>query len=221
MEKKFIAYYRVSTSKQNLGLDAQRSSVRNYISSNGGELIYEFSEKESGKKNNRLELHKAIQKCKDLNCTLIIAKLDRLSRNVSFVFALKDSGIDFISCDLPTFNTMTLAVFCGLAQQERELISQRTKQALNELKLQGVKLGNPNARFTDENRKHATMINQDLAYNNENNKRAWVVVEAMLKTTNNKSHISRVLNENGFKTSKGKLFSCVQVERLIKRYSTH
>lgn len=219
--KKYIAYYRVSTNKQNLGLDAQRTSVSKYITANGGDLISEYSEKESGKINNRIELSKAIQNCQKQGATLIIAKLDRLSRNVSFIFTLKDSGIDFISCDLPTFNTLTLAVFCGLAQQERELISQRTKQALNELKKQGRKLGNPNARFTDENRKHASLINRHLANVNENNMRAWAIVEALLKTTNNKSHISRILNDNGFRTSKGKLFSSVQVQRLIERYSTH
>ena len=221
MRKKYIAYYRVSTSKQNLGLDVQRTSVMNFINSNNGELILEFREKESGKQNNRIELNKALNKCKEIGCTLIIAKLDRLSRNVSFIFALKDSGVDFISCDIPTFNTMTLAVFCGLAQQERELISLRTKLALSELKKKGIKLGNPNASFTDENRRHASLIIKNLAYDNENNKRAWIVVEALLKTTDNKSYISRVLNNNGFRTSKGKLWQCVQVQRLIERYSTH
>lgn len=219
--KKYIAYYRVSTNKQNLGLEAQRTLVKNYITTNGGSLISEYSEKESGKINNRIELSNAIKECQNQKATLIIAKLDRLSRNVSFVFALKDAGIDFISCDLPTFNTLTLAVFCGLAQQERELISQRTKHALNELKKQGRKLGNPNAMFTNENREHASLINKSLADNNENNKKGWLVVEALLKTTNNKSYIARVLNENGFRTSKGKLFSSVQVQRLIERYSTH
>lgn len=219
--RKYIAYYRVSTNKQNLGLEAQRTLVTNYITANGGSLISEYSEKESGKINNRIELSNAIKECQNQGASLIIAKLDRLSRNVSFVFALKDAGIDFISCDLPTFNTLTLAVFCGLAQQERELISQRTKLALNELKKQGRKLGNPNARFTDKNREKASLIKKSLADNNENNKKSWVIVEALLKTTNNMSYISRILNDNGFRTSKGKLFSSTQVKRLIQRYSTH
>ncbi|MEQ3236189.1 recombinase family protein [Bacteroides cellulosilyticus] len=216
--KKYIAYYRVSTSKQCLGLDAQRTSVHNYLSSNGGELINEFSEKESGKDDNRVTLVEAIKQCKKNNATLIIAKLDRLSRNVSFVFALKDANIDFLACDLPTFNTLTLAIFIGLAQQEREMISQRTKLALNELKLKGVKLGRPNAQFTDADRAKSAQTNKDNANLNENNLRAKMVIEEMIKTTKNKSEIARRLNENGFKTSNGCEFTPMQVKRLIQRY---
>ena len=126
-DMKYIAYYRVSTKRQNLGLDAQRKTVLDYISTVNGILINSYEEKESGKNNARLELHKAITECKKNNATLVIAKLDRLSRNVSFIFTLKDSGINFVCCDIPECNTLTLGIFATIAQSERETISQRTK----------------------------------------------------------------------------------------------
>lgn len=217
--KKYIAYYRVSTSKQCLGLDAQRTSVHNYLSVNGGELINEVSEKESGKHDNRVVLAEAIRQCKRDNATLIIAKLDRLSRNVSFVFSLKDANIDFLACDLPLFNTLTLAIFIGLAQQEREMISQRTKLALNELKKKGVKLGRPNAQFSDADRAKSAQTSKDNANKNENNIRAKMIISEMIKSTNNKAEIARKLNENGFRTSRGGEFNNVQVIRIIERYN--
>lgn len=132
----FVAYYRVSTQKQDYGLTAQRQAVLDFLSSRGGTLHSEFSEKESGKNNHRPELEKAISCAKINNATLLIAKLDRLSRNISFLFKLKenlqDAGVPIIAVDMPELlnNTLTLAVMAGLAQQERELISQRTKAGL-------------------------------------------------------------------------------------------
>ena len=126
----FVSYLRVSTKRQNLGLDAQRTMIQNYISANGGEVISEYQEKESGKNDNRPQLAAALAECRRTGATLLIAKLDRLSRKVSFVFALRDAGVKFVACDLLEFNTLSLAIFCGLAQRERELISERTKAAL-------------------------------------------------------------------------------------------
>ena len=109
---KYVAYYRVSTNKQSLGLDAQQKSVSDFISANSENiLLAEFKEKESGKNDYRMELNKALQLCKKENAILIIAKLDRLSRKVSFLFNLRDSGVDFKSLDCPDFNTLTLGIF--------------------------------------------------------------------------------------------------------------
>ena len=217
---KYVAYYRVSTQKQSLGLDAQRSSVLNYLNSKQDvELINEFAEKESGKCDNRIELNKALSLCKKENAKLIIAKLDRLSRKVSFLFNLRDSGINFVALDCPDFNTLTLGIFATLAQSERELISQRTKAALAEKKKQGFKLGRPNATFKKEWRELSYQVIKEKADNNENNKRAKSMIEALLKTTSNKAEIARKLNENGFVTSKGSKFNTIQVFRIIKRYN--
>lgn len=217
--KQYIAYYRVSTKKQSLGLDSQQTTVNRYIALNGGQLIAEYHEKESGKDDNRTELHKAIAECKRTNSTLIIAKLDRLSRNITFIFTLRDSGVDFLACDLPQFNTLTLAIFSALAQQERELISQRTKAALAELKAKGVKLGRPDATFSVEVRQMAYAASRKKANENPNTIRAKVMIEALLGTTRNLTQIANKLNENGFKTPLNSLFTPSAVKRIIERYN--
>lgn len=215
---KYVAYYRVSTKKQSLGLEAQRTSVMNFICQDStNTLIAEFSERESGKNDNREELQKAIECCKRNNATLVIAKLDRLSRKVSFIFSLKDADINFIALDVPTFSTLTLGIYATLAQTEREMISARTKNALAELKNKGVKLGNPNATFTDEMRAKAYERKRAIAQSNTNNVRATFVIKELLKSTNNLSEIARYLNNNGFKTSRGLLFKAQQVKNLIAR----
>ena len=220
----YIAYYRVSTNKQNLGLDAQRAAVANYLrNTESTNLIAEYSEHESGKHDNRLELSKAIAECKRTNSTLIIAKLDRLSRNVAFVFSLKSSGVEFVACDLPQFNTLTLAIFIGLAQQERELISQRTKAALavkrEQLAKQGKKLGRPNASFSDADRAKACKSNIDKSLNHPNNIKALSVIKLLLNQTSSLTEIAKHLNEGGFRTMNDKLFTPCGVSRLIKRIS--
>ena len=118
--KKYVSYLRCSTAKQNLGIDAQRTINNDYISSHGGQIITEFVEHESGKNDNRIELNKALDLCKKQGLTLLIAKLDRLSRNISFIFQLRDSGIDIVVPTLPELNTLTLGIFATIAQNERE-----------------------------------------------------------------------------------------------------
>lgn len=216
----YIAYYRVSTQKQSLGLDAQKNAVYNFINKDeANNLISEYQEKESGKCNSRKELINAINECKQINATLIISKLDRLSRNISFIFQLKDSGVNFLALDIPNFNTLTLGIFASLAQSERELISQRTKDALKAKKMQGVVLGAPNAHFTSEQIKSASIARQTIALENDNNKRAKLMISTLLETTSNCSNIARLLNENGFKTARNSSFDCKAVKRLIERYN--
>jgi len=216
--EKFIAYYRVSTKKQSLGIDVQRNTILNYIKIKKAVLISEFSEKESGKNNNRMELERAINDCKTTNSTLIIAKLDRLSRNISFIFALRDSGINFYCCDLPELNTLTLGFFATIAQHERETISKRTKEALAAKKAQGIKLGNPNAKFTSNMRNMAAKTLKEKADNNPNNKRAYIVIITLREKGLSLGNIANYLNKNEFRTSKGYLFTAISVSRIIKRY---
>jgi len=134
--KKFISYYRVSTNKQEHGIDAQKNTVNKWIVGKG-EIIASYQENISGKINDREELRKAVDLCKKEGATLLIAKLDRLSRNVSFLFDLKDSGVDISCCDLPELNTLTLGIFATMAQHERELISKRVKEGLEVAKSKG------------------------------------------------------------------------------------
>ena len=142
---KFVAYLRVSTARQGrsgLGLEAQRESVRQFVSSRGGKIIApEFVEVESGKRDGRPELAKALKRCRVTGATLVVAKLDRLSRNAAFLMTLRDSGVDFVAADLPEANTMTVGVMAVVAQHEREAISQRTKAALAAAKARGMVLG--------------------------------------------------------------------------------
>lgn len=153
------------------------------------------------------------------NARLVISKLDRLSRNISFIFQLKDSGVNFLALDVPNFNTLTLGIFASLAQSERELFSQRTKDALRAKKMQGVVLGAPNAHFTSEQIKSASIARKQIAYDNENNMRAKIMIEALLVKTSNCSEIARILNSNGFRTAKNSFFDCKAVKRLIARYN--
>ena len=141
----FIAYYRVSTDRQGasgLGLEAQRNAVQHYA--NAGQLAAEYTEVESGKKHtNRPQLLAALQECRRRKATLLIAKLDRLGRNVAFISALMDSGAEFVCCDNPHANRLMLHMLAAFAEHEAAAISQRTKAALTAAKTRGVKLGNP------------------------------------------------------------------------------
>lgn len=156
---RFVAYLRVSTDKQGEqghGMNAQRQAISNYLSVNHGDLLDEYVEVESGKKNERPELLRAIQRCKTSRATLIIAKLDRLSRNMAFIANLMDAGIEFIACDNPYANKLTIHILAAIAEHEREMISRRTKEALAAAKAKGVKLGgNRGAVLTDEVRQCA------------------------------------------------------------------
>jgi DNA invertase Pin-like site-specific DNA recombinase len=138
---KSIAYYRVSTKKQGqsgLGLEAQQQSVSDYA---GGKLIAEYVEVESGKRKDRPELAKAIAHAKRSKAKLVVAKLDRMARNVAFTSALMESGIDFVACDNPHANKFTIHILAAVAEHEAEQISERTKAALAAAKRRGVKLG--------------------------------------------------------------------------------
>lgn len=142
---KFVAYLRVSTGRQGrsgLGLEAQREAVRQFVSGRGGKIIApEFVEVESGKRDGRPELAKALKRCRVTWATLVVAKLDRLSRNAAFLMTLRDSGVEFVAADLPEANTMTVGVMAVVAQHEREAISHRTKAALAAAKARGTVLG--------------------------------------------------------------------------------
>lgn len=147
MEGKFISYLRVSTAKQGsngLGIEAQRKAITEYLNGGNWKLLKEFVEVESGKRdNNRPQLLAALNACKRTKATLLIAKLDRLSRNVAFIANLMDSKVEFVAVDFPTANRLTVHILAAMAEYEREMISRRTKDALRAAKERGVKLGSP------------------------------------------------------------------------------
>jgi DNA invertase Pin-like site-specific DNA recombinase len=216
----FIAYYRVSTKQQGqsgLGLDSQKRQVQDYVSNQQGKLLNEYTEIESGKKNDRTELNKAIAKAKETNSTLLIAKLDRLSRNAAFVLNLRDSGVQFIALDCPQANTLTIGIFALLAQQERELISERTKKALHELKAKGIKLGKPE-NLTNQAKKKGAKANSLRATSNKDSVKAYSVIVRLRKAGFTYQKIADELNANGFTTPAGKQFSRGSVHSLEKTF---
>ena len=144
---RIIGYERVSTARQGasgLGIEAQRQAIDGFVAQRGATLIARFTEVESGRNPDRPELGKALHLAKVTGATLVIAKLDRLSRNAAFLLTLRDSGVRFAAVDLPEANDLTVGIMALVAQQEREAISRRTKEALAVARSRGVRLGNPN-----------------------------------------------------------------------------
>ena len=145
--QRLVAYERVSTARQGasgLGLEAQRKAIEDFATSRGADVLARFTEIESGRKADRPELAKALHHAKVTGAVLVIAKLDRLSRNAAFLLALRDSGVRFVAVDMPEANDLTVGIMALVAEAEREAISRRTKEALAVAKARGVKLGNPN-----------------------------------------------------------------------------
>ncbi|MPQ72664.1 recombinase family protein [Acetobacter senegalensis] len=140
----FITYFRVSTSRQGasgLGIEAQQAAVALYVSQTGGKVLASFTEIESGKKNDRPKLLEAMERCRLTGSVLLIAKLDRLSRDAHFLLGLEKAGIEFVAADMPNANRLTVGIMALVAQQEREAISARTKAALAAAKARGKTLG--------------------------------------------------------------------------------
>lgn len=217
---KYIAYYRVSTKKQGLGLDAQKSIVENFVKANGGEIVGEYSEKESGKDKgnlyrNRVQLVSALDACKQQGAALIVAKVDRLTRDMETAANLV-KHYDIVFCDHPEMDALQQGVFFGMAMQEREYISQRTKQALQAKREKGAKLGAPNATFTDDQRAAALDTRRNNARRNENNLRAYGFIKNVRGV--NWGALANLLNQYGFKTAKGGNWQAIQVQRLAKLF---
>lgn len=219
-QTKYVAYYRVSTKKQGasgLGLDAQKKAVNDFIKDST--LLMEFTEIESGKNNNRVELLKAIEYANSQDAILIVAKLDRLSRNIAFLMTLRDSKVNFKCCDLPDANTLTIGIFATIAQHEREITSQRTKSALQAKKAHGFKLGSPQ-NLTDHSRELSLISKKNNAISNENNKKAFALIKSERKNNTPYNQIAKSLNASGFRTRRNKEFTHIQVMRLEKLFAS-
>ena len=220
-ESRYIAYLRVSTQRQGssgLGLQAQQEIIRKHL--NGNSPIAEFVEVESGRKSDRPKLHEALELCKKEKATLIVAKMDRLSRNVAFTSQLLDSSIEIVFCDFPKANRLVLTIISAISEYEAGLIRQRTKAALQVKKEQGCKLGKPEnlIRNLDKAISNSRNTNQAKALSNPNNKRAVAILRGLVNRTSNLSEMARILNEEGFQASRGGRFTAKQVSILLSRY---
>jgi DNA invertase Pin-like site-specific DNA recombinase len=214
MENLYVAYYRVSTKKQGesgLGLEAQRSIVMNYIKNNGNKIIAEFTEVESGRHDNRLELQKALSKCRETSAVLIIAKLDRLSRNVSFISNLMDAGIKFCCADMPEMNELTCHIFAALAQWERKRISERICEALEAKRKRepNWKAGKDN--LTDAGRKKAYVTIKSNSVNNESARKAYHFICLLKDQGLTYAEIADRLKMEHYTTRNGKSFTTMTV----------
>lgn len=218
--KTYIAYLRQSTVKQEnsgLGVEAQRDIISNYL--RDGEIIKEYVETETGKRNDRPQLMEALALCRKTNSTLICAKLDRLSRNVAFTSRLLESDVEIVFCDFPEANKLILHIISSIAEYEANLISTRTKQSLRAKKARGLKLGKSENLMNNHFRaiERSVRTNKQKALDNVNNKRAIALIRSMSNEGKSFSYMAQYLNEQGFRTSKGCLFQITQVKRLYQR----
>ena len=223
-EGRFIAYYRVSTERQGrsgLGLDAQRRAVADHLSGSAWYLIDEFTEVESGKRNDRPQLAAALEACRRQKATLIIAKLDRLARNVAFIATLMENtrGVDFVAADMPEANKVTLHIMAALAEHEREQISARTKAALQAAKARGQKLGWSMSQRRQEARqasRRGVAVRQQKAETFAANVLPIIRdIEAAGVTT--LQGIAKALNARGVSTARGGKWHAATVRNLLQR----
>ena len=218
MNTNFVCYYRVSTTQQGisgLGLDAQREQVRQYINSVGGEVVEEFTEVESGKRSDRPVLRDAIERCRNTGSTLLVAKLDRLSRNLHFITTLQQSKVNFLAVDNPHATPFLIHILVAVAEYERTMISTRTKSALEAAKRRGVRLGNP--RFS-ESIQIARSQHQQLCQN----RYATLVPTLRELRTQGITRLTALadgLNRRGFTTSRGCRFTPTHIHRILKTLS--
>lgn len=213
----YVAYYRVSTQKQGesgLGLEAQQASVRQFLASRGGTLVAEFTEVESGRKNKRPQLDAALARVRAAGGVLLVAKLDRLTRNVAFLATLMDAQVQFKAADMPDADEFTVHILAAVAQREAQLISARTKAALKALKARGVQLGNA-GHFTDEHRALGAVATRRKAQEHPGNKQARRMSNLLRQAGSTLAQIAEELNNHGFTTRYGKQFTKTTVRRLL------
>ena len=222
---RLVAYERVSTARQGksgLGLEAQRTAIESFADSRGAEVIARFTEVESGRKNDRPELEKALNLAKLTGATLVIAKLDRLSRNAAFLLTLRDSGVRFLAVDMPEANDLTVGIMALVAQQEREAISRRTKEALAAARARGVKLGNPNgAAALRRAGKGGEALRATVVVNADEFAASLrpVISGLHARGLNSLRQIADALNEQGIRTRRDCRWHVSNVRNLLARLS--
>jgi DNA invertase Pin-like site-specific DNA recombinase len=223
-QRKFVAYYRVSTDKQGksgLGLEAQQEAVRAYLNGGDWALVAEVVEIESGKRNDRPKLKEALRLCRLHGATLVIAKLDRLARNVAFISNLMESGVEFTAVDFPQANRLTVHILAAVAEHEAAMISARTKAALAAAKARGTKLGGDRGNLPAVAKQGSVLGVQAIKVKADSRAADMVEVIADLKASGAVSlrQIAAGLNARGIRTARGREWTAVQVARTIKRLS--
>jgi DNA invertase Pin-like site-specific DNA recombinase len=224
----FVSYLRVSTKRQGhsgLGIEAQRNVVLEHLARERGTLVEEFVEVESGTQRERPQLDKALATCRLRGTTLLVAKLDRLARDAAFLLNLQRAGVEFVACDLPGANRLTVGILAVVAEEEARLISVRTKAALAVAKQRGVRLGTP-ANLSHDHRIEgaaASVRARREAARRRLDDLAPIVLELTRDGAATAAALARALNERGIPTPRGKRWNPIQTSRLLKSLavSTH
>jgi len=217
-----VSYLRVSTARQGasgLGLEAQREAVARFTAAGGHTLLSEYVEVESGAKAARPNLAAALTSCRLHRATLVIAKLDRLARNMAFIANLMDGGVEFVACDMPHANRLTLHLLAAIAEHEREMISQRTKAALQAAKARGVRLGNPNGAGALRDGCRGAAERSVAVRQGKAAQHAAAITPALaslLAQGLTTQEITRRLNENGVPSPTGLRWHSEQVRRVSR-----
>jgi DNA invertase Pin-like site-specific DNA recombinase len=213
---KWVAYYRVSTDRQGdsgLGLGAQKRCVNDYLNGGNWTLAAGYTEVETGKRSDRPQLAAALAACKRLKAKLIVAKLDRLSRNVAFISTLINSGVEFVAADMPHANKMTLQVLAVFAEHEADVISERTRRALAEAKARGIKLGGPNQPEAAKLGAKANKANAERFAANV----LPIIREIQASGVITLRGVARALDARGIQSARGSPWSAEAVSNVLKR----
>jgi DNA invertase Pin-like site-specific DNA recombinase len=221
---KFVSYLRVSTARQGisgLGLEAQREAVAQHLNGGRWTLVQEVVEVESGKRNDRPAIAEALRLCRLHRATLIIAKLDRLARNVHFISSLMESGVEFVAVDFPQANRLTVHILAAVAEHEATMISARTKGALAAAKARGVKLGGQRGSLDRMGRMAkkgnvASAVVRRAASTKRNEDLLPVIEDIRAAGCSTPQRIADGLNERGIAAARGGAWSAVQVRRVLE-----
>jgi DNA invertase Pin-like site-specific DNA recombinase len=222
-EVKWISYLRVSTDRQGksgLGIEAQRNSVAEYLNGGNWSLVKEYTEVESGKLTSRPMLAEAIKACRVYGAKLVIAKLDRLSRDAHFLLGLEKAGIDFVAADMPNANRLTVGIMAMVAEEERRMISQRTRDALAAAKRRGTKLGGDRGVLPSRKTRILAVEALQARANSRAADIAPIIAALQADGTESLRAIADGLNDAGIPTARGQgKWSAIQVQRTLARIS--
>lgn len=224
--RRYVAYYRVSTEGQGdsgLGLEAQRRKVREHINGNGAEIVAEYQEVESGTAEERPQLERALQEAEALRATLVVAKLDRLARNAGLLHRLKDSDVGIEFANMPHANGFTVNILAAVAEHEAEMISERTREALQAAKDRGEKLGaeRPECRnLSQEDREKGAAVAAEKRQERADRRAevlAPIVEDLRAEGATSLRALARGLEERGVPTARGGEWHAATVSNLLER----
>ncbi|GAN52304.1 resolvase domain-containing protein [Methylobacterium sp. ME121] len=220
-KRNHVSYLRVSRDSQGasgLGIEAQRRTVADFLNGGPWKVVAEFVEVESGKRDDRPELMKAVEACRLYGARLVIAKLDRLSRDAHFLLGLEKAGVDFVCADMPNANRLTVGIMAMVAEEERRMISERTRAALAAAKARGTKLGGFRGHVATDAAREAGRATISARAKAQATRLAPIIADLRAAGVTSASGIARALTERGIPTARGAdVWAAAQVARVLTR----